>query len=158
MKKFNFKLLFICIIIPLATGALAGFITKNSMDVFNSINKPPLSPPAILFPIVWTVLYILMGVSLYLVLNSFAHNDQKKTAIKIFALQLAFNFVWPLLFFGLSLYLLSFVWLLILIVLIVLMIKEFAGISKLAAYLQIPYLVWVVFAGYLNLMIFLLNM
>jgi len=158
MKKFNLKLLFICIIIPLATGALAGFITKNSTEVFNFVNKPPLSPPAILFPIVWTVLYILMGISLYFVLNSFADNDQKKAAIKIFALQLAFNFVWPLLFFGLELYLVSFVWLLILIVLIILMIKQFAGSSKLAAYLQIPYLVWVVFAGYLNLMIFLLNM
>ena len=158
MKKINFKSLIICIAIPLIVGGLAGIITGNSMQSYQALNKPILSPPSIVFPIVWTILYILMGISLYIVINSDVDKKEIDNAIKIFALQLFFNFFWPIIFFSFELYLLAFVWLLILIVLIILMIRQFYKISKPAGLLQLPYLIWVLFAGYLNLMIVLLNM
>lgn len=151
----NLKALAVSILIPLGVGAAAAFFTRNSMDVYEGLVQPPLSPPGWLFPVVWTILYTLMGISSYLIYRSDSPN--KNTALTIYAFQLAVNFFWTILFFNLEMYLLAFLWLLLLLVLIVLMIVSFYRINKTAAYLQIPYLIWVLFAGYLNLGIYLLN-
>lgn len=156
MKK-NYKLLALCIFIPLLTGVLSGLISSSGMKNFNMINKPPLSPPGFLFPIVWTILYVLMGIASYLVITSGQSKTKIKDALITYGLQLFFNFFWSIIFFNLEWYMFAFVWLLILWVLIFNTIISFYEISKTAAYLMLPYLLWVTFAGYLNLGIYLLN-
>lgn len=155
--KFNFKLFIVCMGLPLLVGGLAGLITNDSMMTFQMLNKPALSPPGWLFPVAWTILYILMGISSYLVLASEDNSDNVNIALKFYIIQLAVNFFWPIFFFTFDLYLFSFIWLLQLIALVLITIILFARISKPAAYLQIPYLIWLIFAGYLNLSIYLLN-
>lgn len=156
MKK-NVKLLILCIGIPLAIGALSGWITKDSMETFGSLQKPPLSPPGVLFPIVWSILYVLMGISSYLIQTSDSNKEKRINALVIYGLQLAVNFFWSIWFFSFQWYLFSFIWLVLLWVLIYQTMQAFYEISRKAAYLFIPYLLWVTFAGYLNLGIYLLN-
>ena len=155
--KINWKLLIVCIAIPLAVGALSSMITGGGMEVFASVNKPPLSPPAWLFPVVWTILYTLMGISSYLILTSGAEVGEIQNALSVYAYQLTVNFLWPTFFFNFQWYFFAFLWLILLIFLVVAMIREFYKISKTAAYLNIPYLVWLLFAGYLNFAIWWLN-
>ena len=155
--KIKWKELIISLVIPLAVGAVSGFLNKDSMKDFENLNQPPLSPPGWLFPVVWTVLYILMGIASYLVYTSYATKLQKKNALTVYGVQLFFNFVWSFLFFKFSLYTFSFVWILILWALIILTAVLFYRISKPAAYLMIPYLLWVTFAAYLNLGVAILN-
>lgn len=155
--KIKWKTLLICIAIPLFVGGLAGFISRGSMSAFAVLNQPPLSPPGWLFPVVWTILYTLMGIASYIVLTSGAPQEDTSKAIKLYGWQLLFNFFWVFWFFNLQLYFFSFVWLIALWLLILATIVSFSRISRLAAYLTIPYLLWVTFAGYLNLGIALLN-
>lgn len=145
------------IAIPLLVGILAAVLTQGGMEAFEALNKPPLSPPGWLFPVVWTILYILMGVSFYLIIQSDKSSEEVNAATFLYGLQLIVNFFWPILFFGFGWYLISFLWLVLLWILILLTIIQFSKISKTAAYLMIPYLIWVTFAGYLNLAIWLLN-
>lgn len=156
MKK-NYKLLILCIVIPLAVGSLAGFITKDSMETFNMLNKPSLSPPGIVFPIVWSILYILMGIASYLVITTGSGNNKVKEALVYYGLQLLFNFLWSIWFFSFGWYLFAFIWLLLLWVLIFNTMASFYDINKTSAYLLIPYLLWVTFAGYLNFAVYLMN-
>lgn len=144
----------ICLAIPLAVGGLSALLTKNSMDTFAAINKPVLSPPGWLFPVVWTILYILMGIASYLVLIS---EKPHTAAFTVYGIQLIFNFFWSIIFFDLELYMFAFIWLVILWFLILKTTCMFYQISKPAGYLMLPYLLWVTFAGYLNLSIYLLN-
>ena len=155
--KINIKALITSIAIPLIIGFLSGFLSGDSRAVFDSLNQPPLSPPGWLFPIVWTILFILMGISSYLIFTSSATNLQIKSALTVYSLQLLVNFLWPIFFFKFGLYRFSFVWILLLLFVIIMTIKKFKPISKSAAYLLIPYLLWVCFAAYLNLGIILLN-
>jgi len=143
------------ILISVGVGALSALFTRNSMDVYEKVIQPPLSPPSWIFPVVWTILFILMGVSAYLIYRS--DSFYRKSALRIYATQLVVNFFWSIIFFNLEMYLFAFLWLLLLLVMIILMIMSFFKINKEAAYLQIPYLLWVTFAGYLNLGIYLLN-
>ncbi len=152
--KIHWKKLLICIAIPLLTGLAASFLTGENMSLFDSIRKPPLSPPDWLFPVTWTVLYVLMGIASYLVLLTCKPDC---TPLIVYGVQLAFNFAWSLFFFNLRLYLFSFLWLILLWLLILTTILLFRRISKTAACLLLPYLLWVTFAGYLNFGIFLLN-
>lgn len=145
------------IALPLLVGLIASVLTRDSMQVFASVNKPPLSPPAILFPIVWTILYTLMGISSYLVVNSGKSEEDIQKAVRIYGIQLIVNFLWPTFFFNFQWYLFSFIWLVFLWILVFIMIIRFSTISKVAAWINIPYLVWLSFAAYLNLGIFLLN-
>lgn len=154
MKQKDKSPLIIAILIPIAVGELSSLFSGN-MSMYPQINKPPLSPPGFLFPIVWTILYILMGISSYIIYQS--DSPDKKKALKTYGIQLFFNFLWSIIFFGLNQYLLSFLWLIALIVLIVIMIYQFYQINPAAAYLQIPYLIWCLFAAYLNFMIYKLN-
>ena len=150
MKK-NWKTLLICILIPLAVGTVAGLLTKGGMEQFQELNKPMLAPPAWLFPVVWTIFYILMGASSYLIL------DSKGKALTIYGYQLLVNFLWPVFFFNFGWFGFSYLWLILLWILVAKMIWEFDKISLTAALLNIPYLLWLSFAGYLNLTIWLLN-
>lgn len=155
--KGNWKALLICAAVPLLTGGIAALLTKNSMATFSLLNKPALSPPGWLFPVVWTVLYILMGVASYLVLSAQVPHGSREKALKVYLIQLFFNFFWPIFFFRFELYTFSFIWLVALWFLILLTAILFYRISRLAAFLLLPYLLWVAFAGYLNLGITLLN-
>lgn len=152
--KIQWKTLIICLIIPLAVGIISAFLTRNNMETFDLINKPFLALPSWLFPVVWTILYILMGIASYLV---FISEKPNKTALTVYGLQLIFNFFWSIIFFNLELYLFAFIWLVLLWLLVIKTTILFYQISKLAGYLMIPYLLWVTFAGYLNFSIYLLN-
>ena len=157
-KKKNIIIFVISILIPLAVGGFAAYLTRNSMDLYSEINTPALSPPAILFPIVWTVLYVLMGISSAIVIiNRQKNTECADVGIAYYAISLAFNFVWSLIFFNFRSFLFAFLWLVALLYLIIRTILCYKEVSKPAAYLQIPYSLWVTFAGYLNLMIYLLN-
>ena len=152
--KIQLKRLIICLAIPLAVGGLSALFTKDSMKRFEALNQPLLSPPSWLFPVVWTVLFILMGIASYLVLTS---GLPYKSALTVYGIQLVFNFLWSIIFFNLSMYLFAFIWLCLLWILILATVIMFFQISKSAGYLMLPYLLWVTFAGYLNLSIYLLN-
>lgn len=157
MKK-STKTYVLSIIFTLAVGILAALLTRNNMDVYENIRKPYLAPPGVVFPIVWTVLYTLMGISFAVVLQKSSKDGiYALPAIILYVLQLAVNFLWSIIFFNYEAYLFSFIWLLFLWVLIGAMIIKFYEISPLAAYLNIPYFIWVTFAGYLNFMIYALN-
>ena len=155
--KFNLKRLIISLIIPLAAGGLSAFITRGDMDIYKTVERPPFSPPGIVFPIVWTLLYILMGVSLYLVWNNGDIYADKTAAYTFFGFQLFLNFIWSPVFFSARQYLLAFVILLIMFVSVICMTVFFGRISRPAALLQIPYIVWLIIAGYLNIGVYVLN-
>lgn len=155
----------ISILIPLGVGAMAAFLTGAGMESFGAMNKPPLSPPAWLFPVAWTVLYTLMGISSYLIYinepiqkkQNTKENNQKNQPLTTYGYQLIVNFLWPVFFFSFQWYFFAFIWLVFLWILVAKMILEFGEISEIAAGLNIPYLLWLSFAGYLNLGIWLLN-
>lgn len=153
--KIKWKELIIAILIPLAVGGLSAFLTKDNMSTFDAVAKPPLSPPGWVFPVVWTVLYILMGIASYLIYTS--RSFDKKKALLFYGAQLMVNFFWSIIFFNLNAYLFAFIWLLLLWALILITLVKFYRINENAGLLMIPYIVWVSFAGYLNFGIFLLN-
>lgn len=148
----------ISIILSLGTGLLSSFLTSDNMDIYDSIITPTLSPPSILFPIVWTVLYVLMGISAAIIYNTpTSETDSKAKALSTYGISLIVNFLWSIIFFNLQNYLFAFIWLVLLWILVLKTFLEYSKISKTAAYLQIPYLLWLTFAGYLSLSIWLLN-
>lgn len=141
------------ILVPLLLGGIIGLFISNFIN-YDILQKPFLSPPKIIFPIVWTILYILMGVS-YGILKS---NHKVTSEIKyIYYFQLIVNLIWPIIFFVLNLRLLSLFWIIFLLILVIEMIKKFYAQDNNAGLLQIPYLIWLVFATYLNLFIYILN-
>lgn len=150
--KINYKKLFLIIVLTILIGSFFSFFT--STDIYDEIIRPPLSPPGILFPIVWFTLYTIMGISLYIVLES--KGDIEGPTI-IYIIQLVVNSLWTLLFFGLKNFLISTIGIFLLIVLVIIMIIKFYRINKTAGLIQIPYLLWISFAFYLNLSIYLLN-
>lgn len=152
--KINYKKLILFIIVTFIVGGLFSFFI-DMKGYYNSLNRPPLSPSGIIFPIAWSILYLLMSISLYIV--SETKSLDIESSYIIYILQLVVNSLWTLLFFGLKLRLFSFIWILLLIVLVIIMIKDFYSKNKVAGLLQIPYLLWLIFAGYLNLMIYILN-
>ena len=156
--KRNILTFTIAIIVPLFIGGLSAFLTRDNMNIYEEISTPPLSPPGFLFPVVWTVLYILMGISSALIWQKIEeYREKAENALLIYAVSLVFNFIWSIIFFNFRLYLLSFIWLAALLILIILTAVKYKKILPLAALLQIPYILWVTFAGYLNFGIYLLN-
>ena len=143
----------ISILIPVALGAVIGLVISGAMD-YDSLKKPPLAPPSVLFPIVWTILYVLMGVS-YGRLSVRGLNDAEATSV--YFAQLAVNLLWPVFFFVLKWRLFSFIWIIALVILTITMAVRFYRRDKTAGLLQIPYAAWTVFASYLNLLAYLLN-
>lgn len=150
-KRMNYKKLTKKILLPLIVGGVVALIMMPFND-YQTLNLPPLSPPSIVFPIAWTILYILMGISAYLV-----SENKKEENLVLYYWQLFFNALWSIIFFVFKLRLLSFIWIIILIILVIFMIRKFLKINKTAGLLQIPYLLWLIFAAYLNLGIYLLN-
>lgn len=140
-----------------AVGALTGFLTREGTKIYKEvIVKPPLTPPAIVFPIVWAILYALMGISAARISQS-PVSKERSVGLNLFVVQLVFNFFWSLIFFNAQAFGFAFLWLLVLWILIVLMIFMFEKVDNLAAWLQAPYLIWVSFAAYLNLGVWFLN-
>lgn len=135
------------IALPLIIGIIISLIINPFMN-YQDLYKPKLAPPGIIFPIVWTVLYILIGISFYL---------QKNNNKYIYYTNLIINNLWPIIFFVFKLYLLSFIWIILLIIIVIIMINNFYKINKISAYLNIPYLIWLIFACYLSFEIYLLN-
>ncbi len=153
MKKFLSYLFFI--LTALGVGGLSALLTMKNMNVYSEINTPLLSPPGVLFPIVWTVLYILMGVSAGIIYNS--NQEKKDDALFFYGASLILNFFWSIFFFNLRNFTFSFIILLALLFSIILTVIKYYKINKIASFLQIPYILWVTFAGYLNFAILLLN-
>ncbi len=149
------KPLIISLVISLGVGALAAFLTPNSKEIYEALVKPPLAPPSWIFGVVWPALFLLMGISAYLIYISGSPDSRR--ALGIYVVQLAVNFGWSLLFFGIEIFLAAFFWLLLLWALVVVMTVKFYRINRIAAYLQIPYILWLSFAAYLNLSIYFLN-
>ena len=142
--------------LALLAGGLASIITQGQMEAFSALRQPPLSPPGWVFPVAWTILYLLMGVGMAIVWRN-SDGERRRRAVTIWSVQLAANFLWPLLFFLWQLRLLSLVWLVVLLILVANMTSEFEKTSVTAARLQIPYLLWLLFAAYLNLGVWILN-
>ena len=142
--------------IPLLIGALAGFLTSGDVKEYMATAKQPFfAPPGWVFPVVWTILYALMGFAAYIIENT--SSPRKGRAVTVYYIQLFFNFVWSFIFFSAGNYLLAFVWIIILWLLIIATILEFKMIKSRAAYILIPYLIWVTFAAVLNFSVYLLN-
>lgn len=152
----KFKMRIISWVIPLAVGGLATLLSGGA-KLYQTINQPPLSPPGWVFPIVWTILYVLMGEAAYRVLTSGADKEQIRKALIAYGVQLFLNFLWPLFFFGGQMYLTAFIILIALWIAILVTTRWFSQIDEIAGDLLLPYLLWVTFAGYLNLGVFLLN-
>ncbi len=152
----DLKKLATSIIIPLTVGGISAFITSDAMKDYKDFNRPPLAPPSWLFPVVWTILYILMGVSFYLVRKTKTKRN-KTNAYILFAVQLFLNFIWSPIFFIGKAYLTAFIVLVALLLSVIGMTVSFYRINKLSGYLQIPYIIWLLIAGYLNLGIYILN-
>ena len=150
----NIKSLIINVLIPNVIGFLSSIIGKVS-DNFNTFNKPSWTPPGIVFPIVWTILYILMGISSYIVYES--DTTYKKDALKVYAANILINGLWSILFFRLKLFFVSFITVIILIVLTIIMIIKYYKINKAAGLLQIPYLIWLCVALALSYSVYTLN-
>lgn len=145
------------ILLAEAVGALSGWLSRDGFEVYgDSVRQPPLNPPALLFPVVWVILYALMGISAARIRLSTPSPERNK-AINLFLTQLTVNFFWPLLFFNAQAYGFAFLWLILLWALVLAMILQFYRVDPTAAKLQIPYLLWLTFAAYLNLGVWYLN-
>ena len=155
MKRKNQKLLAFFLAIPLILGLIVGFLSRPTAS-YEALVKPFFSPPGFVFPIVWTILYLLMGISSYLIAQS--NNPRRYPALITYLEQLFVNLAWSPIFFTLNFRFLAFLWILFLIYLVVKMIVQFKRVSHRAAYLQIPYLLWLIFAALLNFSIVILNL
>ncbi|MBQ7566172.1 MAG: tryptophan-rich sensory protein [Oscillospiraceae bacterium] len=157
MKRRKWKAYAFWIALPEIVGAVSGLLTRTGTKRYAELLvKPPLSPPGVVFPIVWAILYALMGVGAARVWLTPVSGPRRR-AIALFFVQLAFNFFWSIIFFGAQSYLGALVWLIVMWIFILSMTLSFRRLDRPAAYLQIPYLVWVAFAGYLNAGVWLLN-
>lgn len=143
--------------IPLAVGVVSSLLTSDAMKIFHFMNKPPLAPPGWLFPIVWTILYLMMGLASYYVFRSEADPAVKRTGLLLYGAQLIFNFFWSLLFFNASLYLIAFIWLMVMWALIIATMFYFHKADRKAGWMMLPLTVWTTFAAYLNLGIYILS-
>ena len=157
MEKSTWKTYAFWIALAEAVGAFSGWLTRKSVKIYNAaVKQPPLSPPSIVFPIVWGILFILMGMGAARIYLSPASKARSRSLL-LFLVQLAFNFFWSIIFFNLQAFGFAFLWLIALWILILLMILSFREVDQPAAWLQIPYLLWVTFAAYLNVGVWMLN-
>lgn len=155
MKKSNIGILIAALLIPLMTGMLSAKLTSDGMTAYGTMNKPPLSPPAWVFPVAWTILYLMMGLASYYIAVS--HAKSKYTALVLYALQLCLNFMWSIIFFNWENYLLAFFCLIGMLCIVILCAIRFFVISKIASGLLLPYIVWLMFAAYLNMGAYILK-
>lgn len=155
--KIKWKPLLLALALPLAVGGFSAFLTRDGMRAFASLRQPPLSPPAWLFPVVWTMLYLSMGLASYLVWVSGVSDRRRDRALTVYGLSLAANFLWPILFFTVQAWFAAFLLLLLLWALVGIAALLFGAITPRAGKLLLPYLAWLTFAAYLNLGVWLLN-
>lgn len=144
----------ISLFVPLAAGGVSALLTRNGMESFKALEKPPLSPPGWLFPVAWTLLYILMGVACYLVWTA---PKKQPNALLYYGIQIFFNFFWSIIFFNSKNYLFAFIWLVLLFAAVLITTVKFYRTKHPAGCLMLPYILWVTFAGYLNLGVYILN-
>lgn len=157
-KKIRIFPLIISIAVPLLIAGIVNFLLPDTKAIYNSLSKPIFAPPAEIFPIVWTILYILMGISSYMVYIKKFENIDVSSALFVYEIQLLLNCLWSFLFFGLRLYGVSFIELVILFAFVVLTVVRFyKKAGKKSAILLVPYLIWLVYAGTLNFYIWMLN-
>lgn len=155
--KHKWKNVIVWVLLAEGVGALSGWLTREATEIYNlTIQKPPLSPPEWLFPVAWGILFALMGIGAGLVASE-APSAQRSRGLNLMVAQLVVNFFWPLLFFNAQAFGFSLLWLLLLWLLVLWMILEFRKTLPLAAWLQIPYLLWLTFAVYLNGGVWYLN-
>lgn len=157
MNKYRQGKLLCSLLIPLLVGMISAAVSSKAMLAYGEMNKPPLSPPAWVFPVAWTILYLMMGLASYYVLTAQTDSFSKSIAVILYGLQLMMNFLWSILFFNLGMYLFAFVWLLALWSIVIICTLRFYSISKKAAWLLVPYIMWLTFAGYLNMGAYILN-
>ena len=156
MKR-NWKVYGIWIAIVEAVGVLSGLLSRQGMQMYSAtVIQPPLSPPMWLFPVVWGILYALMGVSAARIWLK-PESALRRKGLNLFVAQLIVNFFWSLIFFNLQTFGFAFIWLLLLWVLVAWMILVFYRVDPLAAWLQVPYLIWLTFAAYLNFAVWMMN-
>lgn len=155
IKLKKYKYIILNVAISLGIGALSAFFTMNAMDLYIKINRPKIAPPGFIFPIIWTILYVLIGLSSYLIHRS--NEKHKESALILYYFQLALNFIWPIIFFNYQNFLLALANLLCLNISVIILIRMFYKLRPIAAYLLLPYLAWLLFALYLNFWIFLHN-
>ena len=151
----NLKRLLIALAVPLAVGGLSAFASGSFSEQYAVVNKPPLSPPGWIFPVVWTLLYLAMGYASYLVMT--VGGRDAKDALTVYYVQLALNFLWPILFFRFRLYTFAIFELILLIAAVTVMVIRFSHVDERAGYLTLPYLIWLCFALYLNIGVAVLN-
>lgn len=156
IKKINWFQLLVIILITELIGLLGNLFSGNSGQVYTSLVKPPLSPPGWLFGVIWPVLYLLMGIAAYIIYQTHETPERKK-AITLYWIQLIVNFLWPIVFFRFQWYWASVVVILLLDILVLMTTIRFYNIKKVAGYLMAPYLLWILFATYLNVGIAVLN-
>lgn len=156
-QNIKWKKLLPALALPLALGGLSAWLNRGAMAGYAVLNKPPLSPPGWLFPVVWTLLYLLMGLGSYLVAVAPAAGSRRERALRLYLLQLGINFFWSSLFFGLGAWFAAFLWLLLLLGLSAVCCLLFWHIDRRAGALLLPYLLWLFFAAYLNLSLWLIN-
>lgn len=157
MEKYKIVPFFVSIGIPLGVGALSSLFTQDTMAQYQQLKQPSFAPPGWIFPVVWTILYILMGIASYMVYRTKGKQPDTKKALLLYITQLVVNFFWGILFFGLEWRGIALLWLLLLWLLIVLTAVRFYEIRKTAAFLMVPYILWVSFAGILNYAVWQLN-
>lgn len=155
IKLKKYKYIILNIAISLGIGALSALCTFNAMELYQKINRPKIAPPPYVFPITWTILYVLIGLSSYLIHRS--RDDHKESALILYYFQLIINFAWPITFFNYQNFLLALAILIALNISVIILIRMFYKIRPIAAYLLLPYLGWILFALYLNFWIFLRN-
>ena len=156
MKK-HWKTYLFAILIPLAAGGLSALLTRGSMDIYKDIVSPPLAPPSWLFPVVWTLLYILMGVSSARVYLSDRDKKAREHGLLSYGVSLFMNFLWSVIFFRFRMFLLGALWLGVMVFFILRTVYYYRKADPPSAKLQIPYILWSSFALYLNIGIYLLN-
>ena len=153
----KYKTYIISSLIALSVGLFSALLTMENMNL-SAIRQPPLSPPAVLFPLIWSVLYILMGISSARIFEKkSAFPEKSRSALSTYASSLVVNFAWSIIFFNFGAFFIAFIWILLLEFLVLKTVKEYAELDKKAALLQIPYALWVAFAAYLTLAISILN-
>jgi benzodiazapine receptor len=156
MKKSGWLPYVLFVLLTEAVGGFAGLLTRDGVMAYNAVVKPALTPPGIVFPIVWAILFALMGISAALIWKA-PSSPERTRSLVIFALQLIVNFFWSPIFFNMMAFGFAFIWIMLLWVLILLMILAFRKVDKTAAWLQVPYFIWVTFAAYLNYAVWMLN-
>lgn len=155
--NFNFLALLKNIILPVGGAIIVGLMTKGGMNIYNSLKKPIITPPSIVFPIVWTILYVLMGIAAYRIYMNNRSGRDDKGAYFYYLIQLSINFLWSFIFFNFRLYGISFILIIVLLVLIIITTIKFFKNDKLSGFLMIPYILWVSFASVLTFFIYMLN-